>query len=334
MRRVPRLVVMSIVIAVSAAGVAWAVSSPTVVTGKATNITNTSAVLNGTVNPNGRTTDYAFSYGPTTAYGAVTATHSAGSGTKTVAVTRTITGLTPGTVYHYRISALNGSGSTAGIDRTFTTTGPPPAAVVTGAPSAVGKTVATLTGTINPEGAQTTWVIQYGLTATYGFQTFAGTLPAGITPVPIATELVGLAPATLFHYRLAAFHAGSVVTYGGDATFFTEPAKRPAPTLRAHTSPGTARRSPYTFTTRGTLSGASSIPAAQRCVGNVGIRYYNGRRQVAFVVAPVAPTCAFSVSAGFTRLRGPKPAALTVRVDFRGNGYIAPAVRTDHVVAG
>ncbi|HEX4009287.1 MAG TPA: hypothetical protein VHX62_04735 [Solirubrobacteraceae bacterium] len=334
MRRVPRLVVVSIVLVLGATGVAWAVSSPTVVTGKATSITNTSAVLTGTVNPNGRTTNYAFAYGPTTAYGAATAPHSAGSGVKGVSVTRTIAGLTPGTVYHYRISALNGSGSTVGVDRSFTTTGHPPAEAVTGGPSAVGKTVATLTGTIDPEGAATTWVIQYGLAATYGFETFAGTVPAGAVPVPVATQLVGLAPATLFHYRLVAFHGGSVASYGSDATFFTEPAKRPVPRLRARTSPGTARRSPYTFTTRGTLGGAGSIPAAQRCTGNVGIRYYNGRRQLAFVVAPVAPNCTFSISAGLTRLHGSKPAALNVRLDFRGNNYIAPATRTDHVVAG
>jgi len=334
MRRMPMLVVVSIVLVLGVAGVAWAVSSPTVVTGKATNITDTSAVLNGTVNPNGRTTDYSFAYGFTASYGAVSTTHSAGAGTKAVAATRTITGLTPGTVYHYRIGAANGSGSTVGADRSFTTTGHPPAAPVTGAPSAVGKTTATLTGTVNPNGAATTWLIQYGLNTNYGYETYAGTVPAGVTPVPVSYQLVGLAPATLFHYRLVALHGGGQTSYGNDVTFFTEPAKRPVPRLRARTSPGTARRSPYTFTTRGTLSGANSIPEAQRCTGNVGIRYYNGRHQLAFVVAPVSPTCTFSAGATFSRLHGSKPAALNIRIDFRGNGYIAPATRTDHVVAG
>ena len=47
----------------------------------------------------------------------------------------------------------------------------------------------------------------------------------------------------------------------------------------------------------GALNGSGWIPAAQRCAGNVGVRFYNGRRQVAFVVAPVAGNCRFGVTA-------------------------------------
>jgi hypothetical protein len=121
---------------------------------------------------------------------------------------------------------------------------------------------------------------------------------------------------------------------GGDATFFTEPAKRPVPKMTAHTSPGHDRRSPYSFTTSGSLGGAGFIPAAQRCTGNVGVRFYNGRRQLAFVVAPVQPDCKFSVGASFRRTHSRGPAALKVTVDYRGNGYIAPVKRVDHVSAG
>ena len=265
-------------------------------------MTNTTAVLNGHVNPNGRATDYTFSYGPTTAYGAATPAHSVGGGTKLVAVSPTIAGLTPGTVYHYRISAVNGTGSSAGADRTFTTTGPPPADVVTGPALNVGKTVATPTASINPQGAVTTWVIQYGLTPAYGFETFAQTLAPVVQPLAVSVQLAGLAPATLFHYHVVAYHGSGVVSQGGDATFFTEPSKRPAPKLTAHTSPGRDRRSPYRFTTTGSLGGAGFIPAAQKCTGNVGIRYYNGRRQLAFVVAPVGADCRFSAPAAFSPL--------------------------------
>jgi hypothetical protein len=198
----------------------------------------------------------------------------------------------------------------------------------------VGKTVATPTGVINPEGATTTWVIQYGLTTAYGMQNFPGTLAATATPVAVSAQLTGLAPATLFHYRIVAFHGASVVSAGGDATFFTEPSKRPVPKMTAHTSPGRDKHSPYSFTTSGTLGGAGFIPAAQRCTGNVGVRFFNGRRQLAFVVAPVQPNCKFSVSASFRRLHSHAPAGLKVTVDYRGNGYIAAANRVDHVTAG
>jgi len=333
MKRTLKLLVVAGVVCGLIAGAALAAASPTVVTDKATKVTDTTAVLDATVNPNGNRTEYAFAYGPTTAYGAATPTVSAGAGTKAVAESRTITGLTPGTVYHYRVDAVNAGGSAAGADRTFTTAGHPPAAVVTGAPVDVGKTVATATGTINPEGAITTWVVQYGTNPDALVQTPAQTIAAGTAPVPVGVQLTGLAPGTLFYYRVAASHAAFAST-GALATFFTEPTTRPKPRLVAHTSPSRDRRSPYTFTTHGTLDGATSIPAAQRCAGNVGIRYYNGRRQLAFVVAPVAPNCTFSAPARFRRLHGRGPVRLNVRVDYRGTGYVRAATRIDHVTAG
>lgn len=312
---------------------AWAASSPTVSTAAATKLTDTGGVLNATVNPNGAATTYAFEYGPTAAYGAATTTKSAGSGTKPVAVSFHVAGLTPGTVYHFRITATNRFGTTAGADRAFTTTGHPPAGVATGPAVSVGKSSATITGTVNPEGAVTQWVVQYGLTPAYGYQTFEQALPAVSQAESVAAQLTGLASATLFHYRIVAFH-GSVVSPGADGTFFTEPLKRPVPRLRVHTRPGRDRRAPYQFTTSGSLRGAGFIPAAQRCTGNVGVRYYNGRRQLAFVVAPVGPDCTFSAPVSFRRLHGPAPAAVAVKITFRGNGYVAPAKATNHVTAG
>ncbi len=334
MRRTLQVLVLSLVIGTSIAGVALAATSPSASTGGATKVGNTTAVLNGAVNPNGHATVYQFVYGPTTAYGGAGTLHKINSGTKAVAVSATITGLTPGTTYHYRLNASSAGGAVGGADRSFTTTGHPPAAVVTGGAVSVGKTVATPTGVINPEGATTTWTIQYGLTTTYGVQIFAGTLPALTTPLTVSAPLTGLAPATLFHYRIVAYHGASIVSAGADATFFTEPAKRPVPRMTAHTSPGRDRRSPYAFTTSGSLGGAGFIPAAQRCTGNVGVRFHNGRHQLAFVVAPVQADCRFSVGASFRKLHGRGRARLKVTVDFRGNGYIAPVNRVDHVTAG
>jgi phosphodiesterase/alkaline phosphatase D-like protein len=332
--RVPRLLGLSVAVGAVTAGVAGAAASPTVTTGPATKVATASAVLTGHVSPNGSATAYVFSYGPTPAYGAATAARSVGSGAKSIAVTRRITGLTPGTIYHYRITATNRSGTATGADRTFTTAGHPPAGVVTGPPASVGKTVATPTGTVDPEGAVTNWVIQYGITGAYGFETFAQSLGPVATPVPVSAQLTGLAPGTLFHYRVVAYHGAAVVSAGADATFFTEPSRRPRPRMTAHTRPGTDRRSPYVFTTSGVLGGAGWIPPAQRCAGNVGVRFYNRRRQVAFVVAPVAANCRFAVRASFRRLRGPRPAALRITVDYRGTGYLAPINRVDHVTAG
>jgi hypothetical protein len=331
----PKLLVITLVITASITGLALAASSPTVITGAAGSVTETTAVLHGRVNPNGNPTDYLFSYGPTTAYGANSASLGAGHGSKGIDVSQTITGLTPGTLYHYRINALNASGAASGADRTFTTTGHPPAAVVTGGAVDVRKTLATPTGTINPEGAPTSWLVQYGLSINYGLETFTQPALSPVsTPLPVAAQLSGLAPATLFHYRIVASHSDGTVSPGLDQTFFTEPVTRPVPKMTTRTSPSLDRRSPYAFTTGGTLHGAGFIPAADRCTGNVGIRYYNGRRQLAFTVAPVGGDCKFSVQATFKRLFGTGPAPLSVTIDFRGNGYLAPVIRTDHVTAG
>ena len=70
-------------------GVALAAGSPTISSVSAGSIGNGSAVLKGTVNPNGATASYFFEYGLTNAYGVTSKAHSAGKGTKSVAVKTT-----------------------------------------------------------------------------------------------------------------------------------------------------------------------------------------------------------------------------------------------------
>jgi hypothetical protein len=100
--------------------------APAVTTGPAGAVTEQSATLSGSVNPNGVSTAYWFEYGPTTAYGSNTLDADAGSGTGAVAATATLGGLSPATTYHYRLVANNSGVSTKGADQTFTTASPPP----------------------------------------------------------------------------------------------------------------------------------------------------------------------------------------------------------------
>jgi hypothetical protein len=333
-KRIPKILAVAFVIAGCLPAAALA-ASPTATTGAATKVSQTGAVLHGSVNPNGVATGYVFEYGPTPNLGIASTSHSIGHGTKVVDVARPLGGLTPGTVYYYRIAATSTAGTAFGAIHHFTTGGHPPPAVVTGVALNVRKTVATPTGLINGNGGATNWQVQYGLTTAYGLETSSTPLtPVVSAALPVSVQLAGLSPATLFHYRIVATPVTGPVSYGADATFFTQPDHRPVPRFSAHTSPGSDKRSPYTFTTTGTLAGASFIPAVDRCTGKVGVRYYNGKRQLAVVVAPVGGDCKFNAQASFTRTHAKGTAPLRVTVSFRGNGYIAPVNRVNHVTAG
>lgn len=99
---------------------------PDASTGEATEISQSSAVLGGLVDPNGTATGYRFEWGETSEYGATSTTVAAGSGEEPRAVSHTLTGLTPGTTYHYRVVAVRGETVVGlpGADRTFTTAVP------------------------------------------------------------------------------------------------------------------------------------------------------------------------------------------------------------------
>jgi hypothetical protein len=97
-----------------------ATGPPVVTTNSATNITATSATLNGSLNPHGLTTTVHFQYGTTTSYGRNTPTQTQ-TGNTYRNINANISGLTAGTTYHFRIVATNANGTRMGSDRTFTT---------------------------------------------------------------------------------------------------------------------------------------------------------------------------------------------------------------------
>ncbi len=111
--------------------------APTVATSIASNVTFSSAVLTGYVAAEGQDTTYHFQYGTTPGYGVTTPIGPAGNGTVEVKVSQYITGLSPGTTYHYRVVAANATGTTNGNDHTFTTPTIPLSLQIAGAPNPV-----------------------------------------------------------------------------------------------------------------------------------------------------------------------------------------------------
>ncbi len=98
-----------------------ACTKPTVTTNTAASITDTSAVLSGSVNPNGCQASSKIEWGPSSNPTGYPNVVSGPSGSSTFNVSHTATGLLPNTGYHFRISATNEKGTTAGPDRVFTT---------------------------------------------------------------------------------------------------------------------------------------------------------------------------------------------------------------------
>jgi hypothetical protein len=194
-----------------------------------------------------------------------------------------------------------------------------------------------VTGIVNPHGASTTWVFQYGPTIAYGMQTFGGTLQAGNAPVAVSEPIVAIQPGTTFHYRLVALHLGvaQASSYGADATFVTLPFPRPVPAVIATTTPHRVHKKPFLFTTFASVIGPASIPKSLSCFGNATIKYFLGGRQVAFTLAPMQPNCTFSAEMVFPHKFGHQSRRLRVKIHFRGNGYLAPSdARTEMVFIG
>jgi hypothetical protein len=81
------------------------------------------ATVEGTINPEGRATSYLVEYGPTAGYGSVSSVAVLPADHVDHRVSMRLTGLAPGTTYHFRFSAVNAVGATAGGDRTVSTYG-------------------------------------------------------------------------------------------------------------------------------------------------------------------------------------------------------------------
>lgn len=195
------------------------VASATVVTNPASSVTATSAKLNGSVNPNGQSTTWYFEYGTTTSYGTKTAVSDAGSGTHATNLSATISGLAASTTYHFRLVAVNGSGTTFGNDQSFGIVGGAPQ-VQTGSAQSGSTTGVTLTGSVNPEGRTTTWYFEYGTSTSYGTKTSATSAGSSTAAVAVSRTVSNLTPGTTYHYRLVASSGGGT-TRGADVAFTT-----------------------------------------------------------------------------------------------------------------
>ena len=109
---------------------AFEVATPAATTNAASSVASGSATLNGTAfNPDLAGASAHFQYGTTPAYGSTTSTETVAATAPDAAVSTSISGLAPDTLYHFRLVETNTVGTSFGADQTFTTRSriPPPA---------------------------------------------------------------------------------------------------------------------------------------------------------------------------------------------------------------
>ena len=212
------------------------IQPPTAVTNPASSVGQVSAKLNATVNARFHAiSDCHFEYTDAADFGVNgydnaidTPCSSLPNGSASTLVNATLTGLSPGATYHYRVMATNNAGSKEGSDVTFTALPSTPSTVTTEAASGVTQTAATLVGKVNPQGGSVSNChFEYGVGLSYSTSVPCPTAVGAVTTNVSQTKTVGgLLANTTYHYRLVVTSNAGLVN-GNDREFTTPPVPTP-----------------------------------------------------------------------------------------------------------
>jgi hypothetical protein len=208
--------------------------APLATTVAATNVANTTATINGRINPSGAATTVKFCWGTNSGLSGCTLTDtvtvvSAAAGL--VSVSLNLTGLSSGQTYYYRIEGSNSQGSAQGSILSFKAGAP---AVQTLPATSITATGAVLNGTVKANAANTSAVkfcLSTGNTLTNGELTCNGSAPLGgfnasqqvvLTSASSATDesvtVSGLTSGTTYYFQIQAT-AGGDTSYGDVLSF-------------------------------------------------------------------------------------------------------------------
>jgi len=206
--------------------------NPYVTAYAATNISGTSATLNGMANANNGSWYVDFQYSTDLSYSnSVAGTPSTVSGSTATTFSADISGLTPNTLYNYRARVYSGGVNYYSDNMTFTTSQGP--SITTDAATGVGSFSVVLNGTANANNTSTTVTFEMGETTSYGRTISAEQNPVtGNTNTAVSASVNGLTPGILYHYRGVATNTNGTV-YGADVTFTTSGAAPNADTNTA-----------------------------------------------------------------------------------------------------
>ena len=195
---------------------------------QASDLAPNSATLGAEIDPMRWKTVYLFEFGTTSAYGDYTELNPQPIGEDHAfhGVSEGIEGLDASTIYHFRVVAINYTGTQFGPDQTFETPGAPTVDLATA--RAVTAASAHLVGLVDPNSAGTNVHFEYGPSGAYGTST--GSIDVGNShdDREAAADIGGLAPNTTYHFRVVATNSFGTVA-SRDQTFTTAQAAAPPP---------------------------------------------------------------------------------------------------------
>lgn len=209
--------------------------SPVATTVAASAIANTTATINGRVNPGGASTTVKFCWGTSSSLSGCTLSDTitvlAGSAGLTN-VSMNLTGLTPGTTYYYRVQGTNSQGATQGTILSFIAGAPTaqtlPATSVTGTSVVLNGKVKANAANINSVKfcLSTSSTVGGNGNLTCDVVNPNGSVTSVSTSVSIFTDesttvSSGLTTSTVYYFQIVATDSSSNVSYGEVLTFTT-----------------------------------------------------------------------------------------------------------------
>jgi hypothetical protein len=197
---------------------------PSVTTLEVTNVTSTTATLNGIINANSFPSNVTFEYGTNTSYGQeITPEQGPVTGNEGTNVSATLTGMTCGIKYHYRVKAENSYGISYGSDKTISTgllsltTTPVSAITATTAISGGGIIIECPYSSITHRGIEW-WIVQSGIGRL--LVSFPHRIREGTATGSFTINMTGLRSATAYYVRAWATDSTGT-TYGNTIYFKT-----------------------------------------------------------------------------------------------------------------
>jgi phosphodiesterase/alkaline phosphatase D-like protein len=236
----------------------------------ATLVTAYGAQLNGTVNPNGLSTEIQIFYSPDSTFSSNVKTisgqlYSAG-GSTAFTLNSTPIDLMSDTTYYYKVGAYNSAGFSQSATSTFKTLVAPGIApsitslYLDGRMSVVSQT---FTAIVNPQSQPTTVTFMYGRNTTFTLDGGTITLPlvTSDTITTVSVQVTGIIPGAVYNYRFDAVNdSGKAI---GNTIISSGEMIMPVILTQSHTSI--------------TNTGVRFISSINPGGGNVGIAYMHSK---------------------------------------------------------